>query len=104
MRSQLRARLGCGPAAVGRQDDAVDVDAVVTEQERDGGGERIGLHGVGQDCHGPRTRLGTQRGIELASMLVMVGPGATALTRMPLGPYMNALLLVSPATACFDAV
>ena len=41
---------------------------------------------------------------KLASMLVIVGPGATAFTRMPLGPYMNALLLVRPATACLEAV
>jgi hypothetical protein len=32
------------------------------------------------------------------------GPGATVLTWMPLGPYMNALLLASPATACLEAV
>lgn len=37
-------------------------------------------------------------------MLVMVGPGATAFTRMPLGPYMKAVDFVSPTTACFDAV
>ena len=41
---------------------------------------------------------------KVASMFVMVGPGATAFTRMPLGPYMNALDLVSPTTACLDAV
>ncbi len=37
-------------------------------------------------------------------MLVITAPGATALTRMPLGPYMNALDFVRPTTACFDAV
>src|SRR3546814_10181675 len=39
-----------------------------------------------------------------ASMLVIVAPGATALTRRPEGPYMNAALLVSPTTACLEAV
>ena len=42
---------------------------------------------------------------QVATMLVMVGPGATALKRRPpLGPYITAEFLVRPTTACLDAV
>ena len=37
-------------------------------------------------------------------MPVATPPGATALTRMPCGPYMNAAERVSPMTPCFDTV
>ena len=37
---------------------------------------------------------------QLATMLAMVGPGATALKRGPLGPYITAEFLVRPTTAC----
>ena len=37
---------------------------------------------------------------QTAMMLVMVGPGATALKRRPLGPDITAEFLVSPTTAC----
>ena len=39
-----------------------------------------------------------------ASMFVATAPGATALARMPCGPWKNATLFVNPAIACFDAV
>ena len=35
---------------------------------------------------------------------VATPPGATALTRMPCGPYMNAALRVRPMTPCLDTV
>ena len=50
------------------------------------------------------TRSAPSGEAKFASMFVMVGPGATAFTRMPLGPYMNAVDFVRPTTACFDAV
>jgi hypothetical protein len=52
---------------------------------------------------GPR-RSAANCDTQSATMLVIVAPGATALKRRPLGPYITAEFLVRPTTACLDAV
>ena len=93
------------PAAVGREDGTVDVGAVVAEQEGDGGASCAAVAGAGMvTCmRGPR-RSAASLDPQSATMLVIVAPGATALKRRPLGPYITAAFLVRPTTACLDAV
>ena len=94
------------PAAVGGKDGAVDVHAVVAQQEGDRRGEVLGGRdrrdrstGTAADVLMPCSE--TVAGI---GMPVATPPGATALTRMPCGPYMNAALRVRPTTPCLDTV
>ena len=55
-------------------------------------------------CIGGPRRSAASCDPQVATMLVMVGPGATALKRKPFGPYITAEFLVRPTTACLDAV
>jgi hypothetical protein len=67
------------------------VGAVVAEQEGDGGGELRRGGGTVACISGPR-RSAASWDPQLATMLVIAGPGAATLNRRLLGPYITAEL------------